>query len=341
MGNNCLFPFVALRELEVISHTMCEQDRRPLALPVDVIFSLFEFWLDLKDIVRFDSAICEHSLRSSFLEVIAKCPLHRNRYVAYIPDECVRWRASRRIKGLQTLLVEQPVSDSFIANSTRAADVLVEVKRLRIIRHRDKHIARWFELVAPQFQNLTEIETSYLRFDDIDWLPFLAQCTNLTTLCLHFENKGYLVPDSVLVHFANCGHLRILKLRNYCCSGIETVLAYNNNLTAIILDCCDSMTDRTFTQILNLPHVQRIELSGNCQVVGDGAVNISTTTLRTLSLTHFHQLTEDNVLRILSSIPKPQTLSVVLNTLLLLGRAFVGRLDSERFKSVSVKIFQR
>lgn len=300
---------------------------------------MFEDWLDIREVVRVDSANCEHSLRSHYLQVIAQWTLQNDITLIHQINKFVRWQASRRIRGLSALRI-QKFSNAYRINCAQSAEDLCDVPTITIYTASvSDGLSNWLTPVIRTDQNLRSVSALGLTLDDFEWTRALGTCSALSFVSLAFLKQQYSMPQSVLHYYAHCKHLKVVRLLGYSCVGIQSILNKNNSLVDLSLDRCESMTDATFTHILSLPLIEVIELANNNTVHGNGALHITTTALHTLHLTSFSKITQDRVLQILEAFPNKQILSVKLTTMSkITSLAYSDILKlNKRFKSMAVK----
>lgn len=311
-----------------------------LNLSSNILVPLFECWLKFREVVKVDSATCEHALRPSYMKVIGQCFLQHKLRSGFPADDCVHWRASRRIRGLSTLLVQR-VSNSHPTDCTNVADVCADVETLVISpMSLFGSATNWLSQITPFCKHLRSVTAHSLILADFEWVRGLGNCVDLSFVSLDFLQQQYSMPQSLLHYYANCKHLEVIRLHNYSCTGIQSILATNTTLVELSLNSCEAMTEDAFTKILNLPLVQVIELGDNNTVHGKGVLHITTTSLHTLHLTSFDKINQGRMLRILEAIPNKQILHVKLVSMgLMRGLSYTDMLQLRgRFKSISVKL---
>jgi hypothetical protein len=301
--------------VECVAHKMERRSYCLLKLPEGVLFQVIDTGLCLKDIVQLDSATCQHHLRPRYLTIVAKCSLHTFPKDVKYTDCGLRWLAHRNITGRFPELVVKHVTDSFAIGCEQYSSALTCVPNLAAYPWNDptRNVTPWLKRVVPYCPNVRNITANGLQLHDIDWVKALAiHAPLLEKIHLHFSSKNHeCCVYSLLADFARCAHLA----SNYLgleCLGIETLLSVNSNLTRITLWSCYSMTEDAFARILSLPHIQYIDLDQNETVAGDGDLNITSTTLRYLSLRNFDGLETENQLRILQAFPRKDLLTLNL-----------------------------
>jgi len=260
-----------------------------LSLPEDILVTLVESWLNWQGLTRLDSAVCEHSHRSRFVQVLSKCPLNE-RFVNFASgvDEYVRWRALRQNSALSALIAVGAVSDSFTSNAKSSSEALVKVELLVASGLSVQgNTVRWLEKIAPFCQNLKKIQGSVLGTEGGDWFHALGQSVQLVQdLDVIFRTYDSAQPP-LLQHFAACESLQMLRWINRDCLGIELVVLKNFNLTHVDINRCNLMTEQTFAHILSLPHLQHTNLGSSPTIKGTGVLNITSTAFVSFHLTFF------------------------------------------------------
>lgn len=104
----------------------------------------------------------------------------------------------------------------------------------------------------------------------------------------------------------NCRNIVTVHASNMIVQDVRwlSILMRNNRLlTSVVLNSCESMTEDTFAEILNLPLLEHVQLDMNDTIAGTGTLNITTTTLQTFILRSFRALTTNNLRRIFLLYP--------------------------------------
>jgi hypothetical protein len=287
-----------------------------LSLPEDILVTLVESWLKWQGLVKLDSAVCEHSHRPRFVQVISKCPLNERLVIfAAGVDEYVRWRALRQNSALSALIATGAVSDSFVRNEESSSAALASVELLVASGSSVQgNTVRWLEKITPFYRNLKKIQGSHLKAEGGDWFCALGQNVQcLLDLDVFFDEFDSTQPP-LLQHFQACENLLMVRWLNRDCMGIELVVPKNFNLTHVDINRCESLTEETFAQILSLPHLQHTNLGSSPTIKGTGALNIISTSTQFLSfhLTFFDAMTNSDLLRVLSAIPNKGNVRVII-----------------------------
>ena len=293
-------------------------------LPEDVLCTLFVHWLNLKDVVKVDTATCQRNVREHFLAVLTKCSLNTFPGAESNIDCGLRWLLKRNIPCRLESLDVTNVSDQYEESIEQCATMLTSLTNLEVyaIEGSTNGTTRWLELVAPSCRNLREIEL-YVSAEDVEWIRVLiANAPLLTTAWISFHNDvniSYpLLQDLAANKLLTVVHFGV----HVDCAGIDVLMRNNTNLVQVHLDSCLSMTDDVFICILNLPNVSAIALGGNNSVRGDGALNITSTCITYFKLWDFSGLTTANQLRILQAFPRKDILDVRLSALQSVCRFF-------------------
>ena len=293
-------------------------------LPEDVLCTLFVHWLNLKDVVKVDTATCQRNVREHFLAVLTKCSLNTFPGAESNIDCGLRWLLKRNIPCRLESLDVTNVSDQYEERIEQCATMLTSLTSLEVyaIEGSSNRITHWLELVAPSCRNLRAIEL-YVSAEDVEWVRVLiANAPLLTTALISFHNYVS-ISYPLLQDLAANKLLTVVRFGFHVdCVGIDVLMRNNTNLVHVQLDSCLSMTDDVFICILNLPNVTFVSLGDNSSVRGDGALNITSTCIRYFELWDFIGLTTANQLRILQAIPQKTILDVRLSYLQSVCRLF-------------------
>jgi len=119
------------------------------------------------------------------------------------------------------------------------------------------------------------------------------------------EHGGNVLIWLVLI-LPNCRNIVTVHASNMIVQDVRwlSILMRNNRLlTSVVLNSCESMTEDSFAEILNLPLLEHVQLDMNDTIAGTGTLNITTTTLQTFILRSFRALTTNNLRRIFLLYP--------------------------------------
>lgn len=281
-----------------------------------VLFELLNTWLELKDVIRFDSACCARSSRTQFLKVIAMSSLRDLPAVTKNVDGYVHWRVLRKISKPLMKLTVSSVCGPYTTNRALGEGALNFLKELTVYKNIDDddddiNIRKWFKLVVPYCQKLNIIDASCLSLKDFEWLRALAtSAAPVTELTLTFRKQfDYRSPppSPLMPLLAAFNKLKSVEVCGYHCLGLEALLYKNQNLVSVKLESCKYMSEDCFALLFSLPRLEYIELAKNNTMIGTGNFNITSTAIWHFWLHQFTALTGLNLLRLLTAIPnKPK-----------------------------------
>jgi hypothetical protein len=304
-----------------------------LALPEDILLVLVSSWLVLKDTVQLDTAGCVRSLRTSYHRATAKCSVDNIYRVQNGLDRYIKWFAARNNGGLSTLVVSKAMSAEFDRNSELSASALRNVSVLVASQLSERNLVNWLAKVAPFCLNLRKLVVSDLNKQNSEWIRNFGDILrHVTHLDITFV--GYRWSEAPQRLFGMCGNLQHLQWFDHDCAGMEVLVQKNVHLVHIHLSNCSLLTQQAFTDIINLPHTQYINLRYNNNIESVGKLHATTTTLTTFRLDNFNGLEEDAVLRVISAFPRREILCVNLHCLEYVEEEFVEKCKTMGFGKV-------
>lgn len=285
-----------------------------LDLPAPIFGNILSSWLEFKNVVKLDSAVCATLPRTSLMSVLAKHTINdadiANERIS--PLRILDWINLRKV-CVSSIYIPCGLDKDGIVEIflTRTGSV---VKKLRVIFDHQWAVGLFlFDKLARHCPNVEEM--IFYRCSVKDTAPvaaFLAGCKKLTKL----KMNGFKYLDSPLAatiarlgpNLTNleldCTYMNVELLRSIvaACGGLQTLVFSRNQITdetmeSIVKHCpllqelyinethgMSRLTDRGVSAIAGLQHLHTLDLNTSQKVTDSGIIELITRNTRLAKL---------------------------------------------------------
>lgn len=251
-----------------------QQNRCSLVLDLvtDVLKGVVSKWLDVSDMVRLDTAVCQRKYRHKYLSCLSDKAISMSR----MSLECFQWFHARRISLRSVSILDSEITDQFVLQASAYWRSLLVLDLSHAYNITDAAI----KVVSQQCKSLTTLD--------------LRECSLITNKSLYYLSKN--CAQLEVVDFTDCNEITDGGLFHltFGCSG----------LTSLTLNGCNQLTDKSILYITDCcPLLHSISVGG-CPFLTDDTITMllaTSNTYKRIGFYHNDYVTHGAVRKLLQS----------------------------------------
>lgn len=314
-----------------------------LKIPTALLHEILAEWLEIQDVVSFDSAACSSKSRSLYLQTVQDASFAVTTTLGEMSSSLLKWLQRRKIRASQLSFDDFSALLTFSSvlsahpfrhlthlhisgpQSLLESDIRTIVAELSLCKHLVHfalhngtslpNLTAWISAIPA---HLTHLDLhNFHDYLNSDLSSCRLQLQHLQTLDLsraNFDNEGTWLTE-------NCPNLHsILLNRSFGIQDdfvIHIARHYRNQLQRLELNDCDSLGDRSLRAVLEFcTGLEHLELNGKNRMTREALVLLSSSdcNFKTLNISKHYSLTIDDILAIVQNAPNLFALFLSFNS---------------------------